>query len=595
MDATAGGTAAARPPLSVRVMRMSVPALAQRTVPLFETEAEGAPALSAASAAAPFDASIWDAVKGTYARNKESGTAEYTPVRDVPYLDQLSLPSSFGAVAVGDAFRALVCITNESDRPITGVSVDVDMHVPSPGHSGAAERPPPPRAYRLASAPAAARSSASPGATCTLGALEPLTVVVVHELHAIGPHALVCHVRSAAPGTAETHRFSKQYRFSVNPPPFVMRSTAHAPESLSCRLHADAAVRERTVLQVQLQNVSPMPLVVDALDVDTASVGGAWCAARVEGASDAALFAGADRFLQPKDVRQYLFALTPTAAEVVSRGTWARLAELPPSVGEGMERSVSLSLPLGKVRIAWRVPGGEPGELAIGPMTRPKVLPRPVAVAVGGMGHPRTAHLVAELHRVDDARPVAEQPFPLALRVTVRDVGTGRQRAEGAAEAGGPWEGSPAGVPPGVPPGTTAAPFSAADFAGATPSPPPAPTRLHLTLHALDTAEGDSWRDVALLGSRTTALPPVALPAEPAASAHADFVLQMEALQPGMQLAGGLVLHLAGTDDGEDSQVHWYERAVRLQAWAHVAELDVRELEACVQRDEPRGPHVQRV
>lgn len=87
------------PPLVVKVMRMSAPVLAARSVPVFETSKESGSALGAASGVEAFDPAAWDAVQASYARGSDRVFTEAEPtLRDATYTDHLVLPSSFGTV-----------------------------------------------------------------------------------------------------------------------------------------------------------------------------------------------------------------------------------------------------------------------------------------------------------------------------------------------------------------------------------------------------------------------------------------------------------------------------------------------------------------
>lgn len=116
------------------------------------------------------------------------------------------------------------------------------------------------------------------------------------------------------------------------------------------------------MVRVQVRNVSERPLFLDALSLET---DGTWDV-HAEPLDTSPLL--------PQDIRQYLCTLTPKH-EV----TWPllltqrdALAALPPQ-----STTLPLSLRLGHVQVAWRVPGGEPGRLRVGPLTRVAHIPRP--------------------------------------------------------------------------------------------------------------------------------------------------------------------------------------------------------------------------
>ncbi|SHO75775.1 Uncharacterized protein MSYG_0108 [Malassezia sympodialis ATCC 42132] len=332
------------PPIAVKVMRVSAPTLATRSIPMFEAAAEGAAAPDAPPSAMAWDPSVWEAIEATYARGSDApAPGDTLPLREASWTDQLLLPASFGTVAVGQTFQAVVCVANTGVAPLTGVRIVLEMH------SEATDK--------------------FVATSCELASVtlpEPLApqaqhcLVATHTLEAMAPHALVCRIRSDR-GTNE-HWLSKQYRFPVAPPPFSISSAAQLSEAVAHTRHPDACVRDRTVVRMQVRNVSERPLYLDALALET----------------DATWDVHAEPLdptpLLPQDIRQYLCTLTPKR-EV----TWPllltqrdALATLPAA-----STTLPLALRLGHVQVAWRVPGGEPGRLRVGPLTRVAHIPRP--------------------------------------------------------------------------------------------------------------------------------------------------------------------------------------------------------------------------
>lgn len=115
-------------------------------------------------------------------------------------------------------------------------------------------------------------------------------------------------------------------------------------------------------MRVQVRNVSERPLYIDAIALET---DGSWDvqAAPLDTAP-----------LLPQDIRQYLCTLTPQCEVTwpLLRAQRDALAALP-----AHSTVLPLALRLGHVQVAWRVPGGEPGRLRVGPLTRVAHIPRP--------------------------------------------------------------------------------------------------------------------------------------------------------------------------------------------------------------------------
>ena len=341
------------PPLSVKVMRIATPSLASRVVPMFETCTESGVVdepsdhnntphrQECVEYLAP---RIWDVIKSTYARGSdEIFTNAPITARDVSYTDQLLLPASFGSVSVGETFQAVICVSNTSTMPIQGMRVKVEMHTdktdsfPSSSHS-----------LNDVSLP-----SLAPGAQ--------MTALARHSIDKLAMHALVCRIwsdRHTSQGT-HPHSFSKQYRFKVHPPPFLMRSEVHTNDTLS--FYHDRSIREQTLVLVSVHNTSSRPLRLDMLSIDPDQ---SWSASAPK----------LDHMpLMPKDVRNFVFTLSP-------RETMSPL-HFREKLQSAEHTRVACTVPLGHILIAWRVPGGEMGRLRIGTIQRTTYLP----CAVQGM------------------------------------------------------------------------------------------------------------------------------------------------------------------------------------------------------------------
>ncbi|WFD17866.1 hypothetical protein MCAP1_000075 [Malassezia caprae] len=305
--------------LAVKVMRVSAPTLAARSIPVFETAREGA--------AVPegVDAGVWEAVASTYARGSDAPAHDDAlPLREASWTDQLVLPASFGTVVSLTDVRIVLEMYSEATDKFVATSCELtSVDLPE------------------------------------LAAQTQHCLVATHRLEAMAPHALVCRIRTDGSGE---HWLSKQYRFPVAPPPFAISSAAQLSEALVQARHPDACVRERTVVRVQVRNVSERPLYIDELALETDA---SWDVQAPP--LDAAP-------LLPQDIRQYLCTLTPQREVTwpLLRAQRDTLAALP-----AHSTTLPLALRLGHVQVAWRVPGGEPGRLRVGPLTRVAHISRP--------------------------------------------------------------------------------------------------------------------------------------------------------------------------------------------------------------------------
>ena len=225
------------PPLAVKVMRVSAPFFASRSVPMFETCSEGAQELQVPHSVTHVDGEVWDAIKSTYARGSDSTfTDAPTTLRDMVYTDQLVLPGSFGTVSVGETFHAIVSVTNTSPDMVRSVRLMVELRSD--------------KTDKFASTMHMLADVSAP----ELAAGAQLTAKVCHSIDTPVTHALVCHMQHDRP---PVHSFAKQYRFPIHPPPFAMQSDIH---TLDDAHGACPHARHRTLVRLLLQNTSSRPL-----------------------------------------------------------------------------------------------------------------------------------------------------------------------------------------------------------------------------------------------------------------------------------------------------------------------------------------------
>lgn len=383
--------AAGPPALVVRVMRISAPTLASRTVPMFETSAESEVAWGPSSAATPFDPATWDAVQDATSSARHDATE-----RDTPYTSHLVLPSSFGVVAAGETFRVGVSVTNESAEAIRGVHIHVAMQ-----HGSAASGAP--KEYALADTPPTAPHA--PLATRTLGAGERCTLVATHPITAAGPHALVCRVRQTHAKddqedwvTKYVDALTRMYQFTALPAPVAIQAAVSMSRSIVDTMHKEARMRERTYVQIQAHNVSARTVLLERAAFLPDPAQPAW---------EATLVSGSFPYLAPNDVYQFMLVVTPTDVDAVREATRTQLAAAPRAHAQ-----VQVVHALGTIHVAWRTPGGEPGEVHMGPIQRTMALPGAVETAGGG-------RLYASLHCAESPRAWTVDK-PTVLRVVVR-------------------------------------------------------------------------------------------------------------------------------------------------------------------------------
>jgi trafficking protein particle complex subunit 13 len=118
------------------------------------------------------------------------------------------LPASFGAIQLGETFSSCLCVNNEAQVEVEGVTLKVEMQTVTSkvllAEFGGSE-------YRLAAGDA-------------------LETVVHHEIKELGQHVLACtvsynQVNASADDDAKVQTFRKFYKFAVSVvmPDFVCR------------------------------------------------------------------------------------------------------------------------------------------------------------------------------------------------------------------------------------------------------------------------------------------------------------------------------------------------------------------------------------
>ncbi|RDB21191.1 Trafficking protein particle complex subunit 13 [Hypsizygus marmoreus] len=314
--------------LSLKVMRVSRPELASAWQPFYSSS----PSLSAHSTASVVS------LQGTSPLPGHPKT-----LRDLTNaLELLTLPSSFGSIQLGETFSSCLCINNEAQVDIDAVSLKVEMQT----------------------ATAKVVLAEFGGPNHILAAWDTFESVINHEIKELGQHVLACAVTYRLPPNARQpigagenaddpslQTFRKFYKFAVTNP-LSVKTKVHTPKSPSALL--SPTERDKVFLEVHIQNLTQDPMhfermqfeCTDDWDVNDANV------VDREGDSEK-LFSGPVSLMQPQDIRQYIYVLTPKSVSL------SPLAYAPGSV-----------IPLGRLDIFWRSSFGEPGHLLTSMLSR---------------------------------------------------------------------------------------------------------------------------------------------------------------------------------------------------------------------------------
>ena len=447
--------------------------------------------------------------------------AKASTLRDWPVSSFLVLPNSFGTIFLGDTFHAYLCMRNESSHPVRDATLLVEMQTGDGGQAAGRSS-----GHRVLLAKV---TNQDPTAE-HLSSSARIETTVKHEIKELGPHVLICTVTYTVPvlehgQTVWAGRsFRKFYKFAVPASPISVRTKTIGARTPAALLHPDARVRDKVLLEVQVQNVSGSPLVFDSLDLRPAP-GWEWSSIdRPQDQQAKHMWRGPHQALLPDDVRQYLFALHPPSQPPVIP---------PPKPGEAVSVVTDA---LGHLDISWRLSLGEPGRLQTSALTRRRILPTPVRAGSGPLVE-ASMHLVQPLVSAS-----ASDDILLKLRIDARDLSDDDDRPLSLL---------------GRPNNQTLR----LALQHAHPDPGPAYLMVHGRPPPPETAIPDSFRpspDVHFLG-------PSLVPVE-----HGIATLTYRADTPGFKRFGGARLLLLGWDN--DGQPESLPQPLVLREWCVLAE-----------------------
>jgi trafficking protein particle complex subunit 13 len=275
------------------------------------------------------------------------------------------LPSSFGAIQLGETFSSCLCISNEAQVVINGFTIKAEMQTASSKVVLAEHGGP---AYQIASG----------------GTFE---TIVTHEIKELGQHVLACTVTYQLPLNLHSslasientdnvglQTFRKFYKFAVNVPVMIM---SHAlmyyqvinPLSVKTKVHIPRSStalispmeRLKVFLEVHIQNLTSEPLHFERMQIECTDDWNAANPSILTSDIHEKLFSGSQAVMQPQDIRQYIFILAPKSVS------------LTPIIF-----SPGSTIPLGRLNIFWRTSFGEPGRLLTSVLSRRIPLNAPV-------------------------------------------------------------------------------------------------------------------------------------------------------------------------------------------------------------------------
>ncbi|XP_033117078.1 trafficking protein particle complex subunit 13-like isoform X2 [Anneissia japonica] len=276
-------------------------------------------------------------------------------VKSIPSFsvsEMLTLPQNFGSIYLGETFSSYVNVHNDSQSTVSDIQVKTDLQT------------------------ASQRLTLSSTTTPNNGDLEPdgsVDDVVNHEVKELGTHILVCAVSYAAP-SGEKMYFRKFFKFQVLKPLDVKTKFYNAEDFVS----------DEVYLEAQIQNITNSPMCMEKVNLEPSPKYNVRELNTVERTQSNETTFGKLNYLNPMDVRQYLYCLTakqhPGALKVILKGVSN----------------------IGKLDIVWRTNLGERGRLQTSQLER--VAP--------GYGDVRLA-----INEVPDGVQI-EKPFNFKCQIT---------------------------------------------------------------------------------------------------------------------------------------------------------------------------------
>ncbi|TFK84328.1 DUF974-domain-containing protein [Polyporus arcularius HHB13444] len=316
--------------LSLKVMRVSRPSLGSAWEPFYSSS----PSLSAHSTASI--ASL---------QGKTPLPGHPKTLRDLTHITELlTLPSSFGAIQLGETFSSCLSINNDANVDVDGVTVRVEM--------------------QTASSKATLTEFGGPEQRLSVG--QSLERVVSHEIKELGQHVLGCTVtyhmppgmrpppgQPSDPQEPGVQSFRKFYKFAVTNP-LSVKTKVHSPRAPTALLSREE--REKVFLEVHIQNLTQDAMWLERMQfecVDGWQVQDANILDNTAAGSKEYLFSGSTALMQPQDIRQYIYILSPKVLPTFL------ITHAPGAI-----------LGLGRLDISWRSSYGEPGRLLTSTLSR---------------------------------------------------------------------------------------------------------------------------------------------------------------------------------------------------------------------------------
>ncbi|KAJ9094426.1 hypothetical protein QFC21_005965 [Naganishia friedmannii] len=319
--------------LDLKVMRISRPRLAATQTPYVESKSVDSSAIGTT-----FRASLVETDKqnSTLLRNllPQSNTDGTSVLDDIPLSAVLLLPEAVGTISLGESFRSIITLSNDSASPVRAPRIIAEIQTNT-------------------------RKVEVTRMEGTHGVLEKdahLETIVEWEMQELGMTVLsvtVSYETSAGP-----REFTRYYKFNVTAP-LAIKTKTHLPSAVNALF--SPTVRERVYLEVVIQNIINTPIAftsINFLPVPGITVVEAPPSTSYQVEDDErkstllSTFEGPAELLQPGNTRQLLYVLAPAP-----RPEFPKSSLFLPHFTPGQ------MLPLGKLDLSWNGPYGESGHL----------------------------------------------------------------------------------------------------------------------------------------------------------------------------------------------------------------------------------------
>ncbi|CCD68177.1 putative trafficking protein particle complex subunit 13 homolog [Caenorhabditis elegans] len=230
--------------------------------------------------------------------------------QDLPIGEYLIAPQMFENIYLGETFTFYVNVVNESEKTVSSVSLKCELQTST----------------QRVVLPCSVQDATIESSKCE-------GQVISHEVKEIGQHILICSVNYKT-SNGENMYFRKFFKFPVSKPIDVKTKFYSAEDNAN----------QDVYLEAQIENTSNANMFLEKVELDPSQHYNVTSIAHEDE------FGDVGKLLKPKDIRQFLFCLTP--ADVHNTLGYKDLTSI------------------GKLDMSWRTSMGEKGRLQTSALQR---------------------------------------------------------------------------------------------------------------------------------------------------------------------------------------------------------------------------------